>query len=48
MYRIPPSSTPPFALHQTDGKDFFFQEAEAGNLRDYWIVIRKYCWTIMV
>jgi succinoglycan biosynthesis transport protein ExoP len=49
MYRIPPSLTPPFAPPPTDNRDdrhFLIQEEEAGSLRDYWVIILKYRWTI--
>jgi capsular exopolysaccharide synthesis family protein len=29
-------------------RDFLFQEEETANLRDYWLVIRKYRWTIVI
>lgn len=48
MYRLPPSHMSSSPLSPADNRDFLFQEAEAGNLRDYWIVIRKYRWTIAV
>src|SRR5438094_454791 len=48
MYRLPPSYMPPSPLPPTDNRDFLFQEAQAGDLRDYWIIIRKYRWTIMI
>jgi polysaccharide biosynthesis transport protein len=48
MYRLPPADTSASPLRPADNRDFLFHEAEAVNLRDYWIVIRKYRWTIVV
>ena len=47
MYRLPPSHLPPSSVPPTDDGDFLFQEAETGNLRDYWVIILKYRWTIV-
>jgi succinoglycan biosynthesis transport protein ExoP len=43
MYKLPSSYTP---LSPTDDRGLPFQEAEAGSLRDYWIIILKHRWTI--
>jgi polysaccharide biosynthesis transport protein len=48
MYRLPASHTSPSPLHPAEGRDFLFQETETVNLRDYWIIIRKYRWTIVI
>jgi succinoglycan biosynthesis transport protein ExoP len=46
MYSLPPSHSPPSHLQPMDNRGFPAQETEAANLRDYWIIIRKYRWTI--
>jgi succinoglycan biosynthesis transport protein ExoP len=43
MYSLPPPHIP----RPLDNGNFFFQEPEANDLRDYWTIIRKYCWTIV-
>src|SRR5215475_14623932 len=48
MYRVHPDRTAPHSLPPTDDRNFPFQEEEAVNLRAYWIVIRKYRWSIML
>src|SRR5262245_19331746 len=48
MYRLPLSHTSPSQLRPADDRDFLFQETETVNLRDYWIIIRKYRWTIVI
>jgi succinoglycan biosynthesis transport protein ExoP len=46
MHNIPAHRTAPHSLPPTNDRDFLFPEEESANLRDYWVVIRKYCWTI--
>src|SRR5215510_225605 len=48
MYRLPPSYMSSSPLRPADNRDYLFQEEEANSLRDYWIVIRKYRWTIVM
>jgi succinoglycan biosynthesis transport protein ExoP len=47
MSRISPYHSTAYPLPHTDERDSIFQEEEAANLRDYWIVILKYRWTIV-
>jgi succinoglycan biosynthesis transport protein ExoP len=47
MSRISPYRPTPYPLPHTDERDFILQEEETANLRDYWIVIVKYRWTIV-
>jgi polysaccharide biosynthesis transport protein len=47
MYRIPPSRIP-HSLPPVEEANVLFQEEETINLRDYWIIIRKYRWTIVL
>ena len=46
MSRISPYRPTPYPLPHTDERDSILQEEEAANLRDYWMVILKYRWTI--
>jgi succinoglycan biosynthesis transport protein ExoP len=46
MSRIARYRPAPYPLPHTDERDLLFQDEEAANLRDYWIVILKYRWTI--
>jgi succinoglycan biosynthesis transport protein ExoP len=46
MYRLPPAHMPPSPRLPANNGDFLFQELEAGNLRDYWVIILKYRWSI--
>jgi uncharacterized protein involved in exopolysaccharide biosynthesis len=47
MSRISPYRRTPYPLPHTDERDILLQEEEATNLRDYWMVILKYRWTIV-
>jgi polysaccharide biosynthesis transport protein len=47
MSRIVPSGAFGHPLPHADGGDLSFQEEAPANLRDYWIVILKYRWTIV-
>jgi succinoglycan biosynthesis transport protein ExoP len=47
MSDIRPYRPSPYPLPPRDDVDLPFQEEETANLRDYWIVIRKYRWTIV-
>jgi polysaccharide biosynthesis transport protein len=48
MNSISSHSTPPSSLQPINNGDLLFQEQEAGNFRDYWIIVRKYRWTIAI
>src|SRR5687767_3679096 len=47
MHSLPPSHTPPAPLQPMDNRGLPVQEADAASLRDYWIIILKYRWTIV-
>jgi uncharacterized protein involved in exopolysaccharide biosynthesis len=47
MHNLPPSHSPPSPLQPMDNRGLPAQEAEGGSLRDYWIIILKYRWTII-
>jgi succinoglycan biosynthesis transport protein ExoP len=47
MYSIPPSRIPHLPPPAEEGS-VLFREEETLNLREYWIIIRKYRWTIVV
>src|SRR5262245_3340819 len=47
MYSLPAPHMPPSPLPRMDNGNLPFGEPEADSLRDYWIVIRKYRWTIV-
>jgi polysaccharide biosynthesis transport protein len=46
MHSMPPDRSTFRPLPAPDDRDFLVPEEESGNLRDYWIVLRKYRWTI--
>jgi succinoglycan biosynthesis transport protein ExoP len=46
MYSVPPSHAPRSALPSANNSDSLAQETEVASLRDYWVIILKYRWTI--